>query len=196
MVLGSKGYMYLYARSEVVLKSICCIFIINKNFLYLQNLHKKMIQQVYIYVYLSIYISYIYTHTRYDKAFVLSFRVFGAERMHTKMVIQSLGCCPSKRNINFVSGAHNIKRGLFLKFLCFFWAHQEFFASFVRVFCFRYAKKPLEDQEKKHVRSAHSFGTTPKGCLLFIWQTSMLVKYVSSEKPEECAIFFWKGSCE
>ena len=28
--------------------------------------------------------------------------------MHTKMVIQSLGCCPSKRNINFVSGAQNI----------------------------------------------------------------------------------------
>ena len=66
MVLGSKRRMYLYARSEVVLKSICCIFIINKNFLYLQNLHKEMIQQVYIYVYLSIYIYhvYIYIHTR------------------------------------------------------------------------------------------------------------------------------------
>ena len=139
---------------------------------------------IYIYIYIT-YI-YIYTHTRYDKAFVLSFRVFGAERMHTKMVIQSLGCCPSKRNINFVSGAHNIKRGLFLKFQCFFFgAHQEFFASFVRVFCFRYAN--TLKIRAKHVNSTEFWDDSQSDALYD--KTSRLVKYVFLQ-PEECAIFF------
>ena len=108
--------------------------------------------------------------------------------MHTKMVIQSLGCCPSKRNINFVSGAHNIKRGLFLKFQCFF-----FFGPIknsLQVLLGYSVSDTLIPWKirAKHVNSTEFWDDSQSDALYD--KTSRLVKYVFLQ-PEECAIFFF-----